>query len=227
MLKLLEKLIFEKLAPIVYATLTPDQHGVRSTRSTITNLIEYLHELFSCLNLSNYNYLNTFYLDFQKAFDKVSHGILLKKLSTFGIGGNCLSLIHSYLSNWKQTMRLNDTFSGELEIFSGVPQGSILGPLFFLVFIIDLPSCVMSSTFGFADDYKNVGDNPLTLSIDVRRLLRMCDDWVLCEPLDFIPKSFVIIISIKCDFRPWVSFYIITFFKKRHAEKDIVRAPTF
>ena len=122
-------------------------------------------------------------------------------------------------------MSLNDTFSGELEVFSGVPQRSILGPLFFLVFIIDLPSCVMSSTFGFADDYKNVGDNPLTLSIDVRRLLGMCDDWVLCEPLDFIPKSFII--SIKCDFRPWVSFYIITFFKKRHAKKDIVRAPTF
>ena len=93
--KLLEKLIFEKLAPIVYPTLTPDQHGFRPKRSTITNLIEYLHEIFSCLDLPNCNYLNTYYLDFQKAFDKVSHGILMEKLSTSGIGRSCLSLIRS------------------------------------------------------------------------------------------------------------------------------------
>ena len=94
-LQLLEKLISDKLAPIVYPTLTPDQHGFRPKRSTITNLIEYLHEIFSCLDSPNCNYLNTFYLDFQKAFDKVSHGNLMEKLSTSGNGGNCLSLIHS------------------------------------------------------------------------------------------------------------------------------------
>ena len=85
--KLLEKLIFDKLAPIFYPTLTSDQHSFRPKRSTITNLIEYPHELFSCLDSPNCNYLNTFYLDFQKAFDKVSHGILREKLSTYGIGG--------------------------------------------------------------------------------------------------------------------------------------------
>ena len=107
--KLLEKLIFEKLALIVLPTLKLDQHGFRPKRATITNRIEYLHEIFSCLGLPNCKYLNTFYLDFQKAFDKVSHGILMEKLSTSGIGGNCLSLIHSYLSNRKQTVRLNET----------------------------------------------------------------------------------------------------------------------
>ena len=100
----------------------------------------------------------------------------MEKLSTSGNGGNCLSLIHSYLSNWKQTVRLKDTISGELEVFSVVPQGSIFGPLLFLVFINDLPSCVMSATFGYADDYKIVGDNPLTLNIDVRRLWRWCEE---------------------------------------------------
>ena len=73
-------------------------------------------------------------------------------------------------------MRLKYTISGELEVFSDVPQVSILGPLFFLVFINDLPSCVMSATFGYADDYKIVGDNPLTLNIDVRRLWRWCEE---------------------------------------------------
>ena len=72
-------------------------------------------------------------------------------------------------------MRLNDTVSDELKVFSGVPQGSILGSLFFLVFINDLPSCVMSKSFGYADDYKIVGDNPLT-NIDVRKLWRWCDE---------------------------------------------------
>ena len=100
----------------------------------------------------------------------------MEKLSTSGIGGNCLSLIHSYVSNRKQTVRLNDTISGELEVFSGVPQGSILWPLLFLVFINDLPSCVMSATFGYADDYKIVGDNRFTLNIDVRRLWRWCEE---------------------------------------------------
>ena len=73
-------------------------------------------------------------------------------------------------------MRLNDTISGALEVFSGVPQGSILGPLLFLVFINDLPSCVMFTTFGYADDYKIVGDNPLTLNIDFRSLWRWCEE---------------------------------------------------
>ena len=103
----------------------------------------------------------------------------MEKLSTSRIGGNCLSLIHSYLSNRKQTVRLNDTISGELEVFSGVPQGSILRPLLFLVFINDLPSCVMSATFGYAEDYKIVGDNPLTLNIDVRRLWRWCEEYCM------------------------------------------------
>ena len=145
----------------------------RPKRSTTTNLIEYLHEIFSCLD-SNPSYLTTFYIDFQKAFDKVSQDLLLDKLLAFGIGGNCLSLLRSYLSNRK--VRINSTTSKELDIFSGVPQGSIKGPLFFLVFINDLPSCVMSKVFGYADDFKIVGTNPVTLNIDIRKLWRWCDD---------------------------------------------------
>ena len=146
--KLLEKLIFEKLTPIVYPTLASAQHGFRSKRSTITYLIEYLHEIYSCLESENCSYLNIFYIDFEKAFGKVTHELLIQKLAALGIGGNCLNLLRSYFYKRKQTVRLNDTVSDELGVFSGVPQGSILGPLFFLVFINDLPSCVMSKSFG-------------------------------------------------------------------------------
>ena len=110
---LLETLIFNKLIPVVYPTLNPAQHGFWPKRSTTTNLIEYLHEIFSCLD-SNPSYLTTFYIDFQKAFDKVSRDLLLDKLSAFGIGGNSLSLLRSYLSNRKQTARINSTTSKEL-----------------------------------------------------------------------------------------------------------------
>ena len=73
-------------------------------------------------------------------------------------------------------MRINGTTSKELDVFSGVPQGSILGSLFLLVFINDLTSCVMSKEFGYADDYKIVGTNPVTLNIDVRKLWRLCEN---------------------------------------------------
>ena len=80
--KLLETLIFNKLFPVVYPTLNPAQHGFRPKRSTTTNLIEYLHEIFNCLD-SNPSYLTNFYIDFQKAFDKVSHDLLLDKLGAW------------------------------------------------------------------------------------------------------------------------------------------------
>ena len=173
--KLLETLIFNKLIPVVYPTLNPAQHCFRPKRATTTNLIEYLHEIFSCLD-SNPSSLTTFYIDFRKAFDKISHDLLLDKLLALGIGGNCLSLLRSYLSIRKQTVRINSTTSKELDVFSGVPQGSILGPLIFLVFINDLTSCVMSKAFGYAYDYKIVWTNPVTLNMDVRKLWRWCED---------------------------------------------------
>ena len=83
--KLLEKLIFEKLIPIVYPTLASAQHGFRPKRSTITNLIEYLHEIYSCLESENCSYLNIFYKDFEKAFDKVTHELLIQKLAALGM----------------------------------------------------------------------------------------------------------------------------------------------
>ena len=99
-----------------------------------------------------------------KAFDTVPHDILLTKIKIFGIGGKLLSLIYSYLNNRKQCVKIEDCSSTLKEVTSGVPQGSILGPLLFLLFINDLPETMNDTdSFGYADDFKAILLNQTSL----------------------------------------------------------------
>ena len=93
------------------------------------------------------------YLDFAKAFDKVDHGILLKKLADMGVGKELLQWIRDFLTLRKQKVEVNGCFSRESEVRSGIPQGSVLGPLLFPIFIADIDKDVSSSKIAsFADD---------------------------------------------------------------------------
>ena len=92
------------------------------------------------------------FLDLAKAFDSVSHDILLRKLQTYGIRGNILNFFQSYLSNRSQFVKINGVESSLMNIDFGVPQGSILGPLLFLIFINDLPEATNFFIRLFADD---------------------------------------------------------------------------
>ena len=83
-------------------------------------------------------------IDLKKAFDTVDHQILLRKLELYGIKGQALTLLKSYLTNRKQKCQIKNSFSSERLIKCGVPQGSILGPLFFLLYVNDLPQCLKS-----------------------------------------------------------------------------------
>lgn len=127
------------------------QHGFRKGRSCLTQLLAYYDEILT--NALSGNDTDAIYIDFAKAFDKIDHNILLKKLTNYGISGKFHSWIKSFLTERDQAVTINGTSSYLTKVISGVPQGTVLGPLLFLIYINELSSQIKSSTCSsFADD---------------------------------------------------------------------------
>ena len=151
--KIFERIVFNQLLTFFdkYNILNNCQFGFRTKRSTAHAIINNVHHIQE--NTDKGNIAVSIFLDFQKAFDCVNHDILLSKLSVYGIRGIALEWFRSFLSNRKQFTLINGTKSNVCTVNCGVPQGSILSPLLFLVFINDFPECSNFFKFTlFADD---------------------------------------------------------------------------
>lgn len=150
--KILEKIMFIFIQNKVQSLLCPQQHGFTIKKSTISNLAEYVNFLSS--NLANGGQIDSIYTDFAKAFDKVMHEIILKKLDQFPLNNCTKAWIHSYLIERVQIVCVNGAKSNSIRPTSSVPQGSILAPLLFSLFINDLVKDLHCNVLLFADDCK-------------------------------------------------------------------------
>ena len=149
--KIFEKIIFNKIYNFLLEgnLLNPNQSGFRSSDSCINQLLAITHEIFDCNPSPE---VRSVFLDISKAFDKVWHEGLLYKLKSMGISGQLYNLLENYLSGRFQRVVLNGQTSSWKPVLAGVCQGSILGPLLFLVYINDFPNELKSNAKLFADD---------------------------------------------------------------------------
>ena len=150
------------------------QHGFLPKRSCQANLLLYLELLTSCIDKCLD--IDVLYLDFAKAFDKVPHKRLLKKAQAHGVCGKVYSWIENWLMDRKQRVKINSSYSGWNKVTSGVPQGSILGPTLFLMYINDIEDNLISTVLKFADELLSICDQYYashSLTFNVRKSVCM------------------------------------------------------
>ena len=152
--KILEKLIYDTLYSHLVSSdlLNPNQSGFRPSDSTVNQLISITHTIFKAFDCNPLLDVCSVYLDISKAFDRVWHDGLIYKLKRSGVSGSLLSLVESFLKDKKQRTVLNGQNSSWGDISAGVPQGSILRPLFILVYINDLTEHLKCNVKLFADE---------------------------------------------------------------------------
>ena len=172
--------------------LSDKQHGFREGRSCLTNLLETLETWTEILD--DRNGIDVAYLDFRKAFDLVSHQHLIYKMSKYGIKDKVLGWVASFLDQRTQKVVIRGTESQPFAVTSGVPQGSVLGPILFLIFINDLPLEVISHVSLFADDSKlftkivsesNKGKDNHNGTEALQRDLNSVREWALKWKMEF------------------------------------------
>ena len=189
--KVFEKVLFEQMSKFFEKIFSKLLCGFRKGHSTQHALLKLIQRWQKTVD--NSNYVGTILMDLSKAFDCISHDLLIAKLSAYGFHKNSLKLIYSYLSNRKQRTRIDSLFSTWLEIVMGVPQGSILGPLLFNIFLNDL-FLILESTenCNFADDNTLYSCNESLESVisDLETDTSNVLDWLKVNQLVANPSKF-------------------------------------
>ncbi|MGE5822000.1 MAG: RNA-directed DNA polymerase [Nitrososphaerota archaeon] len=187
--KVLEAIVRDSILEHVekYKLIKESQHGFLKGRSCLTNLLEFFEFV---TNYIDQGYpIDVVYLDFQKAFDKVPHKRLMMKIKALGITGEVFNWIEDWLRDRVQRVVLLGTYSKWTEVRSGVPQGSVLGPLLFLIYINDIDDLVSTNLLKFADDTKVfsvVADKTDIdrLQKDLVNLCKWSKDWLMLFNVD-------------------------------------------
>lgn len=196
--KLFERLLHNIIYPSLHNIILPQQHGFTKRRSTITNLLVYTSYLFE--GIDGNKQIDSVYTDFRKAFDRVDHKLLLEKIAFNGIRGDLWRWFKSYITNRTQKVVISGYESDFVTISSGVPQGSILGPLLFTLFINDIQNCFTFCNFLlYADDLKvfhiiDDAEDHMRFQSDLDRFSAYCVDNKLslsikkCKTITFTKK---------------------------------------
>ena len=162
------------------------QHGFLKTKSCLTNLLEFMDDVTN--RLDSGMQVEVCYLDFSKAFDSVNHRLLMGKLEAYGISGELKGWLRDFLQNRSFKVSVGDGISEEIPVISGVPQGSVLGPLLFIIYINDLATSLGNKAFVFADDVKLLSTDRKALINDLRVVTKWSLDWDMplndtkCQP---------------------------------------------
>ena len=189
--KVFEKIIFKNIYNHLISNnlISTNQSGFRPGDSCTNQLLSLVHDIQNAFNDVNCLEVRSVYLDMSKAFDKVWHEGLIFKLKQNGVDGKLLCLLKNYLSQRVQRVLINGFESDWGDIQSGVPQGSVLGPLLFLIYVNDLEKGIRSNIKFFADDTSlfSVVKDPVISADNLNYDLNLIKDWAIQWKMNFNP----------------------------------------